>query len=128
MVAFNVTMRLALVAETFVAKATAPKPHSTSIHLTHCMIFNVTQHFVLLQIDWKSKLHYQFGFLFMVSIYVSLKATFCFEFNISVAELANIGTGLHMEAFDMSHKILLVIQRLVAYATGPVLQPSRVHH
>ena len=64
----------------------------------------------------------------MVSIYVSLKATFCFEFNISVAELANVGTGLHMEAFDMSHKILLVVQRLVAYATGPVLQPSRVHH
>ena len=64
----------------------------------------------------------------MVGICVSLKATFCFEFNISVAELANIGTGLHMKAFDMSQKILLVIQRLVAYAACPVLQPSRVHH
>ena len=51
-VAFNVAMRLALVAETFVAKATAPKSPSTSmIHLTHHMVFNVPQHFVLLQID-----------------------------------------------------------------------------
>ena len=64
----------------------------------------------------------------MVSVCVSLKATFCFEFNISVAELANIGTGFHMEAFNVSHKILLVVQRLVANATGPVLQPSRLHH
>ena len=64
----------------------------------------------------------------MVSICVSLKATFCFEFDISVAELANIGAGFHMEAFNVSHKILLVVQRLVANATGPVLQPSGVHH
>ena len=64
----------------------------------------------------------------MVSICVSLKATFCFEFNIRVAELANIGTGFHMEAFNVSHKILFVVQRLVANATGPVLQPSWVHH
>ena len=64
----------------------------------------------------------------MVGICVSLKATFCFEFNIGVTELANIGTGLHVEAFHMSHKILLVVQCLVAYATRPVLQASRVHH
>ena len=64
----------------------------------------------------------------MVGICVSLKATFCFEFNIGVTELANIGTRLHMEAFDMSHKILLVVQRLVAHSTCPVFQPSRVHH
>ena len=64
----------------------------------------------------------------MVGICVSLKATFCFEFNIGVTELANIGTGLHMEAFNMSHKILLVVQCLVAYPSRPVFQPSREHH
>ena len=64
----------------------------------------------------------------MVGICVSLKATFCFEFNIGVTELANIGTGLHMKALNMSHQILLVVQRLVANATGPELQPSRVDH
>ena len=58
---------------------------------------------------------------------MSLKATLCFEFNI-VAQLTNIGTGLHMKALNMSHQILLVVQRLVANATGPELQPSRVDH
>ena len=50
-VAFDVAMSLALIGETFVAKTTAPKSPSTSIRLTNHMLFNVTQHFVLLQID-----------------------------------------------------------------------------
>ena len=64
----------------------------------------------------------------MVGICVSLKATFCFEFNIGETEMASIGTGFHMEAFNMSHNILLMVQCLIAYATRPVFQPSRVHH
>ena len=64
MVAFDVAMSLALIGETFVAKTTAPKSPSTSIRLTNHMLFNVTQHFVLLQIDWKRKFHYQIGFIY----------------------------------------------------------------
>ena len=51
MVAFDVAVGLALVGETFLAQATAPKSASTFTHLTNHMIFNVSQHFVLLQID-----------------------------------------------------------------------------
>ena len=63
--------------------------------------------------------------LSMVGICVSLKAMFCFEFNIGETDIASIGTGFHMEAFNMSHKMLLMVQCLIAC---PVFQPSRVHH
>ena len=64
-VAFDVAMSLALVAETSLANAAAPKPASTPIHLTRGMIFDVSQHFVLLHVDWKGKVHHQVVFIFI---------------------------------------------------------------
>ena len=49
--ALYVAVRLALVAEAFVAEATAPEPGSPFICSTHGVLLNIIQHSVLLQID-----------------------------------------------------------------------------
>jgi hypothetical protein len=64
----------------------------------------------------------------VISIYVSLEPALSFELGMVAAELAKVWVCFYMKALNVSHQVLLVIEKLVAHAAGPALHAATSVH